>query len=164
METEISIGNEKRGRDKVKGFTMSGSDIIVHYEKSGQKWDIVVPHEYINYIKELIDDMEYGMDYKSKFVYNKVIKKFNIKSNIIKERLPVLRRILEERGINQQLVESIMRELYELPEFANIDFVELIGTRKIDDSDYFRVYGALKYWEFKQKISYNLRGTIMRLE
>ena len=153
-----------KGRDKINSISECHNRIIMHYEKSGRSVDIEVPRVYVDYIKHLIDEMEYGLNYHSKYIYNKCVEKFGIESKVINKRLNLIKQILLKRNIEKQIVESIMNELNDSKEFKRMDFEELIGIRDTKESFYFKIYASIKYWEAKEKISYNKRGYIMRIE
>lgn len=161
MTTEdITVKGE---RDKIAGIDETNPDIvIVRYKSGDQIRPIEIPREYINYVKELIDQMQPGERYGSKFVYNRCIKHFDIKSEIIKKRLCFISEKLSEHGIAQNRVQTIIDELASDNDFMLMEFEELIGTRDIRTSDYFKIYGCIRYWAKKEAIDYNQRGSIWK--
>ena len=167
MEEEpeiIEIGEENRGKDKILGISECTDRVILHYEKAGQARDTEIPRAYVDYVKKLIDSMDYGTNFHSKYIYNRCIEKFNIESNIVKQKLNFIEQILKERKLQPSIIDSIMKELQQSKDFMLMDFQELIGTRTIESSEYFKIYGCIKYHEAKNRLSYNKRGYFMRIE
>jgi len=164
MVETIDLPEDKRGKDKVIGISECTDRVIIHYERSGQKREIEVPRNYINFVEKLINGMEYGTQYHSKYIFNKGIVEFDIESNIIKSKIGLIQEILKKWNISKNTTEGIIKDLLNNNEFILMSYEEFIGIRKMDKSDYFRFYGAIKYWEAKEKISYNKRGYIMRIE
>jgi len=163
MEEEIDITHGKRGRDKIKGIKETYNKVIVHYEKAGQVRDIEIPIEMVDFVGELIKQMEFGENHHSKYIYNKCIENFGIKSEIVKSKMDKIKSVLVDRKLPQSIVDSVIRELTDDTEFMQMTFEELIGLRT-GESMYFKIYGCIKYFEEKDKINYNKRGYIMRLE
>lgn len=159
-EIDITIGT---GRDKIESIDEMGDTVILNYQASGQTRPITIPRMIINYVKEVIDEMEVGELYKSTYVYNKCIAKFNIKSNILLERMNIIKSILNEHNLEPFTIRNILNELEEHPLFLKMTFKELIGTREMKTSWYFKIYGAIRYWAEKGVIHYNQRGSIVRV-
>lgn len=165
MPEEITI-NINSERDKIKGIDEYPDIVILNYEKNEQIRPIEIPRKYIDYVNEVIEGMEVGRldgKYKSVYIYNKCIHHFKIESNIVKKRMEIISKVLKRRNINEVMINGILDELKMNNEFALMDFAEFIGTRKIENSDYFKIYGAIRYWAEKKKINYNKLGYIVRV-
>ena len=162
MQEEISI-NIDGHRDKVGEITETSDQVIINYIVGDQTRQIVIPREYIDYVKDVIDGMELGERYSSKYVYNKCILQFKIKSKIIEDRLPILKEVLEKNGLNEMKIKNIFNELEKNDEYTLSTFDEIIGIRDTKTSEYFRFYGCIRYWAEKGIIYYNTKGSIMRI-
>jgi len=162
MVEEINITIEGN-RDKIAGIEETSDKVIVNYIQSGQMRPIEIPREYVNYVRDVINGMELGERYSSKYVYNKCIIQYKIKSKIIEDRLPILKEVLEKNGLNEMKIENIFNDLEKNEEFTLSSFEEIIGQRQVNTSEYFRFYGCIRYWTEKGIIFYNSKGSIMRL-
>ncbi|MBW2970797.1 hypothetical protein KY320_01405 [Candidatus Woesearchaeota archaeon] len=152
------------GRDKIISVSECDNRVVLQYQyESGQKRDLEVPMDYIKYVREVIDEMVFNEKYHSKFVYNKAIRHFNIQSEILANKMEIIEKTMQDWGIVAQTRKGVLNDLRSNSNFVLMDFEEFIGHRSMKDSDYFKIYGAIKYWEHKGKIAYNLRGFIMRL-
>ncbi len=156
---KLEIGG---GRDKLAGIEEDTDIVVVKYEQSGQERSIEIPIDYLMYVKNLIDGMEPGTRYASKYVYNKCIKHFRIKSQIVEERMKILAKVMLRKGLGRQTADEILEELEQHDDWMLMDFEELIGTRDTKTSDYFKIYGCIRYWYDKGVIDYTKRGGIYK--
>ena len=161
MEEEISITIDGN-RDKLGGIEETSDQVIINYIVGDQTRQIIIPREYVDYVKTVIDGMELGERYTSKFIYNRCIKHFKIKSKIIEDRLPILKEVLIKNGLNEIKIKNIFNELEKDDEYTLSTFEEILGIRG-PNSEYFRFYGCIRYWTEKNVIFYNSKGSIMRI-
>ena len=160
-ELTINIDGE---RDKIDSIDESQEDsIILNYKSKDQIRPIIVPKEVIRFVRSVIDGMEVGVYYHSKYIYNKYIDHFKIKSRIIEDRLPILKKVLKNHNISQIAIENIMGDLDRDDKYSRMPFEEMIGLRQIKDSHYFRCYGAIRYLKERQVIEYTSKGGVYRL-
>lgn len=164
-QVRITIGT---GRDKIKEIYEEEGDITVVYEQGGQQRNIIVEKSLIRVVMKIIEGMQIGKRYASKFIYNRVITHLNIKSNIIMDRMPILIKTLKEHKLPEVTINNLTDELSNNESYSLMDFREFIGTRDAKggylNSYYFKVYGALKYLQDKNIILHNQRGSVFRLE
>jgi len=158
-EIKITIDGN---RDKVGEITETSDQVIINYIVGDQTRQIIIPREYVDYVKDVISGMELGERYSSKYVYNKCILQFKIKSKIIEDRLPILKEVLEKNGLNEIKIKNILNDLEKNEEFTLSTFEEILGIRG-PNSEYFKFYGCIRYWTEKGVIFYNSKGSIMRL-
>jgi len=161
MREEITISTG-RGKDRVSGIEEVEDEVIVSYTSGNQTRQIVVSIDIINFIESVINQMNLNEKYKSKYLYRLYIKNYRIKSEIIKEYEMALTSVLKGRGKSDFLINGILDELDSLG-VTLMSFKEMIGSRKVETSHYFKVYAAIRYFEKKERISYTSAGTIQRL-
>lgn len=151
------------GKDKIVGIEEEEDNVIVNYSSNNQVRPIIVPRNIIRWMENLINTLEVGEPYKSLFLYNRYIKDFKIKSKIISDRMDIIKSELFKRRVPELLVNGIMKDLEDNNFFSLMSWEEMIGQRDTKTSDYFKVYGAIRYFTEKGMISYNSRGTILRI-
>jgi len=162
MQEEINITIDGK-RDRVGEIIETSNQVLINYIVGDQTRQIIIPREYVDYVKTVIDGMELGERYSSKYIYNKCIFQFKIKSKIIEDRLPILKEVLIKNGLNELKIKNIFEEFEKNDEFSLMQFEEMIGTRDTKTSDYFKFYGCIRYWVEKGVIFYNSKGSIMRI-
>ena len=160
-ELTINIDGE---RDKIDSIDDATEDcVILNYKSKDQIRPITIKREIIDFVRSVIDQMEVGVYHHSKFVYNKYIRHFKIKSQIIQNSLPILKKVLQEHNIQKLAIENIFNELDKNEEYSLMNFEEMIGIRDLKNSHYFRCYGAIRYLKERQIIEYTSKGGIYRL-
>lgn len=159
-EIEIRIGG---GKDKISSIEEGEDVVIVSYASRGQTRPIVVPMHIIKFVKEVLDSFPVGEPSTSKVVYHRYIRHYKLKSKIIEERAPILKKVLGGHNLVPMAISNILHELDENDNFSLMTFKEMIGSRDVKTSDYFKIYAAIRYWVAKELISYNSKGTICRL-
>lgn len=153
----------EEGRDKILGIEEYNHTIVVNYEKSGQLRKIEVPRDIVDNVKRIINKMEVGEMYTSKYICMKYIKENRIPSKIIESRMGIIEKKMEKNGIQQINRQWTIEDLKQDDDFYLMTYEELIGTRKLKDSLYFQLYGSIKYWVDKEQIIHNRRGGVFRV-
>ena len=161
MREEINISTG-RGKDRVSGIQEIDDEVIVSYTSGNQTRQIIVSMNIINFVESVINQMNSNEKYKSKYLYRLYIKNYRIKSEIIKEYEMALTSVLKGRDMSDFVINGILDELDSLG-VTLMSFKEMIGSRKVETSHYFKVYASIRYFEKKGRISYSSAGTIQRL-
>lgn len=155
------------GRDRVKEIFDEGDTITVIMESKGQSRPITISKSMVMDVQDIINRMEIGESYKSKFVYNRYIQSKRIKSKLLMDRMNILKDVLMGHNLNKEAVDNIINELENNEAFSKLDFKELLGTRGKEGNEastYFKIYASLRYLANCGFIEYKSSGQIVRLE
>lgn len=161
MQVEAFIRNP--GRDKISNISEEdGSITVTIVGTSGQENTIEVPEEIFMAVSKVVDKLEVGVKYGTRYIHNRVIDDIGRKSPIVEKRMPLLKKTLLEHNINPVVVDNVLAELNANKDWSLMEFEENIGRRKAKDSLYFKIYGSLKVLEERGTIQY-AQKSIVRL-
>jgi hypothetical protein len=156
---EIRIDGQ---RDKVERIEEMSNYVTLIYIKNEQVRPIKIEKEIIDFVYITINKMIVGERYTSKYIYMNYINHFKIKSQIYRRFIESFIKYVDMRNIDFIVIDGIIRDL-DNDEVSLMSFEEFIGTRKTQDSLYFKLWGAIRYWVEKGIIQYNSKGSVWRV-
>ena len=163
MNEEITSVSEIQGKDRVEKIEELDSEVILTVQGKENNIRVIhIPKKYIDFVENYIQSMKVGEMSSIIELADCLVREFNIQSKIIEKRIPNIKSIILNIGLDEIRTNYIIEDIRKDIEIMAMPWTEFIGERKAETSYYFRLWGCLRYFSEKRIIKYTQRGNFYR--